>query len=54
VTLTDHHGTARREPEHGTRTMYVRGCRDECCRAAERKAKREYRARLRAEGRRVS
>jgi hypothetical protein len=55
MTLTEHHGTVgRRQPEHGTRSMYTAGCRDECCRAAERVYKRRRRAQLRAEGRRAA
>lgn len=30
---------------HGTRSSYLAGCRDECCRRAERLYMRAYRAR---------
>lgn len=29
---------------HGTRSRYRKGCREECCRAAERAYRRRYRA----------
>lgn len=30
-------------PQHGTRARYRKGCRDECCRSAERSYRRRYR-----------
>lgn len=32
-------------PQHGTRSRYRKGCRDRCCRDAERLYRRRYRAR---------
>lgn len=49
MTLNDRGVGVLVEPAHGTRTRYVTGCRDECCRRAEREYKREYRKRKRKE-----
>jgi hypothetical protein len=48
IDRTNYYGKYVKEPQHGTRSRYRKGCRDECCRSVENAYQRKWRAMRRA------